>query len=468
MISKVFISKLEELMPAEELLFDPTPAFGDYKPFLEHAIPHPAKANTRLLEFLIENFTRRGETILDPMAGSGSTGVVAALHGRNAIQIELEKKFFEWMEEARHRVENTPTLAPKGKIINILGDARHLSELLNQNIDYCLTSPPYSESLTKKRKGYTIIQGLERSREMPQDTRDDNIANLPHGEISAIITSPPYGDTNLSGGDPEKRRERLIKAGYDPKDYMHGEACNTVLKHYTEIDCCLTSPPYSDSPIGGGLNTKSPKHPNQQHGRSPFSPSQLGAGRYSDNPNNIGNLPHGSIDVILTSPPYSNVISRQGGETKIENVGISTKTAREYSQNQENIGNLPHGDIEKMRCARISDENFEIMVKKLMKNGKPTYLSEMLKVYREMWKVLKPNGLAIIIVKPFVREKKVVDLPFHTHILLSTCGFVLEKLYKLRLKHQSFWRRLYAEKYPDAPLIQHEYVLVYRKPKTLK
>ncbi|MEM1986187.1 MAG: DNA methyltransferase [Nitrososphaeria archaeon] len=428
MSSKIFISKLEELIPAEELLFDPTPAFGDYKPFLEHAIPHPAKANTRLLEFLIENFTRRGETILDPMAGSGSTGVVAALHGRNAIQIELEKKFFEWMEEARCRVENTPTLAPKGKIINILGDARHLSELLNQNIDYCLTSPPYSESLTKKRKGYTIIRGLERSREMPQDTRDDNIANLPHGEISAIITSLPCGDTNLSGGDPE------------------------------------TSPPYSDSPIGGGLNTKSPKHPNQQHGRSPFSPSQLGAGRYSDNPNNIGNLPHGSIDVILTSPPYSNVISRQGGETKIENVGISTKTAREYSQNRENIGNLPHGDIEKMCCARIlDDENFEIMVKKLMKNGKPTYLSEMLKVYREMWKVLKPNGLAIIIVKPFVREKKVVDLPFHTHILLSTCGFVLEKLYKLRLKHQSFWRRLYAEKYPDVPLIQHEYVLVYRK-----
>jgi hypothetical protein len=39
-------------MPAEELLFEPTPAFGEYKPFLEHATTHPAKMNTKIIEFL--------------------------------------------------------------------------------------------------------------------------------------------------------------------------------------------------------------------------------------------------------------------------------------------------------------------------------------------------------------------------------------------------------------------------------
>jgi len=47
-----FRSKLEDLMPAEELIFEPTPGFGPYKRFLEHAIAHPAKMNTKLLKFL--------------------------------------------------------------------------------------------------------------------------------------------------------------------------------------------------------------------------------------------------------------------------------------------------------------------------------------------------------------------------------------------------------------------------------
>ena len=39
---KEFKSQLEEILPAKELLFDPTPGFGDYRKFLEHAIAHPA------------------------------------------------------------------------------------------------------------------------------------------------------------------------------------------------------------------------------------------------------------------------------------------------------------------------------------------------------------------------------------------------------------------------------------------
>ena len=34
MAPEEFRSRLEEIMPAEELLFDPTPAFGKYKPLM--------------------------------------------------------------------------------------------------------------------------------------------------------------------------------------------------------------------------------------------------------------------------------------------------------------------------------------------------------------------------------------------------------------------------------------------------
>ena len=92
----------------------------------------------------------------------------------------------------------------------------------------------------------------------------------------------------------------------------------------------------------------------------------------------------------------------------------------------------------------------------------------MLKVYCEMWKVLKPDGLAIIVVKPFIRNKKVVDLPYHTWLLLKKVGFKLVKLYKLRLKTMSFWRILYHRKFPDVPKIAHEYVIIVKKVKTVE
>jgi len=46
---------------------------------------------------------------------------------------------------------------------------------------------------------------------------------------------------------------------------------------------------------------------------------------------------------------------------------------------------------------------------------------------------------------------------------MKRAGFVLEKLYKLRLRQLSFWRILAYKKYPDAPRIMHEYVIIARK-----
>jgi hypothetical protein len=96
----VFRSRLEDLMPAVELRFPPTPAFGDYRPYLEHAVEHPAKANVSLLEFLILKYTEEGDTILDPMAGSFSTVIIAILKGRNAIGVDIEKRYADWGREA--------------------------------------------------------------------------------------------------------------------------------------------------------------------------------------------------------------------------------------------------------------------------------------------------------------------------------------------------------------------------------
>lgn len=56
---------------------------------------HMTEKPIPLMVQLVADFTDEGETILDPFAGSGTTGVAAKLNGRKAILIEREGKYCE-------------------------------------------------------------------------------------------------------------------------------------------------------------------------------------------------------------------------------------------------------------------------------------------------------------------------------------------------------------------------------------
>jgi hypothetical protein len=129
-----------------------------------------------------------------------------------------------------------------------------------------------------------------------------------------------------------------------------------------------------------------------------------------------------------------------------------------YSPNPDNIGNLKNRDEDYKHLEH--ERNLEILYRRLLRNGKPTYLSEMLKIYNEMYRVLKPGGYCIVVVKPFIRKKQVIDLPYYTWLLMERVGFKLEKLYKFKLPTKSFWRKLYYRRFPTVPEIAHEYVIV--------
>lgn len=64
---------------------------------------HPTQKPVRLLERLIEIFTDRGDVVIDPVAGSGSTLLAAAQTGRKGYGFEIKKNFFK---EANENVLN--------------------------------------------------------------------------------------------------------------------------------------------------------------------------------------------------------------------------------------------------------------------------------------------------------------------------------------------------------------------------
>ncbi len=55
---------------------------------------HPTQKSLILLERLIEIFTDKGDVVIDPCAGSGSTLLAAAQCGRKAYGFEIKKNFF--------------------------------------------------------------------------------------------------------------------------------------------------------------------------------------------------------------------------------------------------------------------------------------------------------------------------------------------------------------------------------------
>lgn len=58
---------------------------------------HPAVFPTKLPEFFIKLFTRPGDKVLDPFAGSGSTGVAAEEQGRHVVLIDNKKEYYDVM-----------------------------------------------------------------------------------------------------------------------------------------------------------------------------------------------------------------------------------------------------------------------------------------------------------------------------------------------------------------------------------
>jgi DNA modification methylase len=59
---------------------------------------HPTQKPSELFTAIIKDFTRSGQTILDPFMGSGTTGVACVQTGRDFIGIEIDPGYFKIAE----------------------------------------------------------------------------------------------------------------------------------------------------------------------------------------------------------------------------------------------------------------------------------------------------------------------------------------------------------------------------------
>ena len=111
---------------------------------------HPAPFSFTDISRLIRFFTKRGQLVLDPFVGVGSTLKACALEGRKGIGIELNPNFVELTKE-RIRTEIHDLFSASEEQSVLEGDARNLlPDMADESIDFIVTSPPYWAILKKE------------------------------------------------------------------------------------------------------------------------------------------------------------------------------------------------------------------------------------------------------------------------------------------------------------------------------
>lgn len=112
-------------------------------------VQHPAKFPEAMVAEFIEFFTRKGDTVLDPFTGVGSTLVAAEQCGRQGIGVELNPKYFNL---ARQHLQGA-----SGHYRLFNDDASRIPALWQEQglapVDFVMTSPPYWDMLSQSRGG---------------------------------------------------------------------------------------------------------------------------------------------------------------------------------------------------------------------------------------------------------------------------------------------------------------------------
>jgi len=149
---------------------------------------HPAVFPISLPVKCIQLFTHRGELVLDPFVGIGTTLIAARDLERNAVGFDLNEKYIKISMERLEQKGLTNT-----KQIAISDDAKNIPEYLdNETVSLSVTSPPYAHMLNKPRLNKSMRGDLRNNKHYKQVQQYSNnprdLGTMNHKEYSEALT----------------------------------------------------------------------------------------------------------------------------------------------------------------------------------------------------------------------------------------------------------------------------------------
>jgi len=209
---------------------------------------HPATYPIALARKCIELFTHKGELVVDPFVGSGTTLVAARDCDRNAVGFDLNPKYIALCDSRlsqRALFKDTQQLA-------ICDDARNIPKYFEpESVSLLLTSPPYANLLNRKRKNKSRRSDQRKNKQYlkveqySQDPRDLGVLPLDkysialaeiYKELLPILKPKAHCVINVPDMWWENRRitihiavvEALRSVGYELRNTIIWDRTNVV------------------------------------------------------------------------------------------------------------------------------------------------------------------------------------------------------------------------------------------------
>ena len=402
-------------------------------------------------------------------------------HGIASVGHDAGHPRLDATEDARREVEGSGRRPAYGESAGQLGAMRE------GDVDAVIASPPHATSEVVQSHGRSWrvelgeTEGSWRNVGSRYGDQDGQLAEMEEGDPpQAIISSPPFTDSQQSTDadfvmdstkvNPTPRR--LGDRSYFPAEMeSDGQLAALPEGEPAQVDGIVASPPFA-STLGKGGETKGfhSYDENEAYNRSkrdyviPDAEGQLGQMKEGESPAGIV-----QVDACVSSPPHEGTFKDTGGaitgidwikagrlgrtKSSAKRIAPGTTEGYSYSDSPDNIGNTT-GD---------------------------TFWSAAKTILLQCRAVLAPGGVAIWVLKAFVRNKAIVDFPGQWEALCNSCGFetievirawLVEDrgaqfaldggLVEKKVARKSFFRRLHEKKYPGLA-IDYEIVLITRK-----
>lgn len=125
---------------------------------------HSAVFPIALPKKCIELFTHKGELVLDPFVGIGTTLIAARDLDRNAVGFDLNQRYIDFAHR-RLSQTNSSLFSENTKQIAICDDAINIPKYLDEGtVSLCVTSPPYANMLNHERLNKSIRGDLRENK----------------------------------------------------------------------------------------------------------------------------------------------------------------------------------------------------------------------------------------------------------------------------------------------------------------
>jgi len=234
---------------------------------------------------------------------------------------------------------------------------------------------------------------------------------------------------------------------------IRGDARDLSCLNTHRVNSVIFSPPYFNAVESVSPGSQDPEggHLERQHRLAREGKSGYGS------KNNIGHLRNYGFGSIVFSPPYYGVMDAKRHVGGISSRDESLARTGSYSNDETNLGNSRNYGTSELDPTRIPSEQ----------SAGQTYLGQMLKVYMECHRVLRPGKFMVVVVKDIRRKNLTVPLGADTIKLCQLAGFELFDIIVNKMYFPSFWVLDRAIKDQRKgilhPLKTHEYVLVFKK-----